>query len=97
MSTDRATAAASSRIARGLRNELDKRDTDRLNVPINICIAVAFLGLGCVARMVLPWPATKFLCGIAVIAVFVCGALAYMRHESRKAPHVEETKADPTP
>jgi hypothetical protein len=47
------------------------------------------LALGCIARLLLPWPAIKFLVGAAVIAIVVCGALAYMRHESRKASHAK--------
>ena len=43
------------------------------------------LVLGCAARLLLPWPATKFVVALAVITIVVCGALAYMRHESRKA------------
>lgn len=97
MSADqRARAAASLRIAQGLRSSLDKHDASRLNIPINICIAVAFLGLGCVARILLPWPVTKFLVGVAVIAVVACGLLAYMRHQGAKGVHVEETEADTT-
>lgn len=43
------------------------------------------LVIGCAVRFLLPWPAARFIVALAVIAVIVCGALAYMRHESRKA------------
>jgi general stress protein CsbA len=95
MSTHRDDAATA---AGRLRLSLDKHDTDRLNLPINICIAVAFLGLGCVARMVLPWQVTKFLVGIAVISVVVGGLVAYLRRESREADtaNADDTEAETT-
>ena len=43
------------------------------------------LVIGCAIKLALPWPAVKFVCALAVITVIACGALAYMRHESRKA------------
>lgn len=57
---------------------------------LNRWYVAAALGLALSAvRLVLPWPATKFLVGAAVIVIVVCGALAYMRHESRKANHAK--------
>lgn len=54
---------------------------------INRWPVAASIGLviGCAIRLALPWSAVKFIVGLAVITVIVCGALAYMRHESCKA------------
>ncbi|MCW2900891.1 MAG: hypothetical protein JWO67_3156 [Streptosporangiaceae bacterium] len=54
---------------------------------VNNPIVAALIGLviGSGIKLALPWPAVKFIVGLAVITVVVCGALAYMRHESRKA------------
>jgi hypothetical protein len=62
---------------------------------INNPIVAALIGLalGCGVRLALPWPAVKFIVGLAVITVLVCGALAYMRHESRKADSKTKTGA----
>jgi hypothetical protein len=80
----RATAAANLRLHKALtaktRSELDKHDTDRLNFPINVGIAVAALGLSIASGLVLPLPAYKFLVGVAFItAVVSVGVIVHRR------------------
>ena len=55
------------------------------------------LTLSVVARLLLPWPATRFLIGVALVVIVVCGLLAYMRHESGVARDADADVAEATP
>jgi hypothetical protein len=82
---DTATAAGRLRLA------LDKHDTDRFNLPINIGIAVASLGLSIVLGLLLPLPIYKVIIGVAfVVAVVTVGMLVHRRFFKTETPAVEE-------